>query len=127
MYAYFYIFVYFSQSNTFFSGEYSALLAENTSGIEYGVLNYIEDNGIISFFDKFVLIGFYNMLVVIFKLSFPYLIFLLPFGILFSLRSFDQNYDYIKGNWIFIITSLSIFVIYLFVYFLSWTYTPSWC
>jgi hypothetical protein len=104
--------LYFSQSNTFFSGEYSALLAENTSETEYGVSNYIEDNGILSFLDKFVLMGFYNMMVVIFKLSFPYLILLLPFGILFSLRSFDQNYDYIKSNWIFIIISLSIFVVY---------------
>ena len=36
--------LYFSQGDTFFLGDYSAILAENTSEVDYGALDYIEDN-----------------------------------------------------------------------------------
>ena len=107
--------LYFSQSNYFFSGEYSAILAENTLDKEFTASDYIEENGVGGFLEKFVFTGLYNIFVVIYKFSFPYLIVLLPFGILFSLRAFDQNSNFIKSNWIFIIISLSIFVIYFAV------------
>ena len=45
------------------------------------------------------------------SISYPYLFILLPFGILFSLRAFDQNKDYIRANWIFILTILATLLI----------------
>ena len=41
-----------------------------------------------------------------FKMLFPYLIFLLPFGVLFSIRSFAQDKDYIKSIWILLLVNL---------------------
>jgi hypothetical protein len=65
------------------------------------------------------------MLMLLPKISLPYLIILIPFGILFSFRAFDQDRNYIKANWIFILLSISSMLIVIavipekrFLYFL---------
>jgi hypothetical protein len=74
-------------------------------------LGYIGNNGILSFIHTFVLTGIYNIFDVLSKISLPYLFILLPFGIIFSFRAFDQNTQYIKANWIFILASLGLMVV----------------
>ncbi len=70
-------------------------------------LDYIDENGLFSFVQTFILQGIYNNLKLISALSFPYLFILIPFGIIFSFRAFDQNSNYIKANWIFILVSFA--------------------
>ena len=86
---------------------YSGLAQKTT----YSALDYIEENGVFSFVQTFILQGFYNSIKVISVQSFPYLFILIPFGILFSFRVFDQNPNYIKANWIFILISLACLII----------------
>lgn len=99
-------FFYFSLLTNFFSGEYGALLAQNTDSNNYTVQQYIDDFGFLEFINKFILTGIYNMGDQIFRMLFPYLIVLIPFGVLFSFRSFDKNPHYIRANWLLILITL---------------------
>ena len=108
--------LYFSQSSTIFIGNPAAILAENTQNIEYSASDYIDENGITKFLYTFVMLGIYNILVSMVKMSFPFLIVFLPFGILFSLRAFDQNKNYLLSNWIIILITLASMVYYFGVW-----------
>ena len=108
--------LYFSQSSTVFIGNPIAILADNTQNIEYSALDYIDENGITKFLYTFVMLGIYNILASMVKMSFPFLIVFLPFGILFSLRAFDQNKNYLRSNWIIILVTLASLVYYFGVY-----------
>ena len=108
--------LYFSQSSTIFIGNPAAILAENTQNIEYSASDYIDENGITKFLHTFVMLGIYNILVSMVKMSFPFLIVFLPFGILFSLRAFDQNKNYLLSNWIIILITLASTVYYFGVW-----------
>ena len=108
--------LYFSQSSTVFIGNPIAILADNTQNIEYSALDYIGENGITKFLYTFVMLGIYNILASMVKMSFPFLIVFLPFGILFSLRAFDQNKNYLRSNWIIILVTLASLVYYFGVY-----------
>ena len=108
--------LYFSQSSTIFIGNPAAILAENTQNIEYSASDYIDENGITKFLYTFVMLGIYNILVSMVKMSFPFLIVFLPFGILFSLRAFDQNKNYLLSNWIIILITLASTVYYFGVW-----------
>jgi len=99
-------FMYFSLSNNFFSGDYGALLAENTKSESHTVKSYIENYGLLQFTNDFVFMGIINIADQVFRMLFPYLIVLIPFGILFSFRAFDQNPKHIRANWILIIVTL---------------------
>jgi hypothetical protein len=85
--------------------------AVNTKDIEYSASDYIQDNGVISFVERFGLTGLYTMASDLFKMLFPYLIFLLPFGVLFSLRPFAQDKDYMKSIWILLLINLGSLII----------------
>ena len=98
--------LYFQISDNYFSGEHVIHFSENTKNIQYSASDYIRDNGLIGFIERFGLTGFYNMTSSLFKMLFPYLIVLVPFGILFSLRPFSQDKDYIKGIWVLLLISL---------------------
>jgi len=123
-------------SNVMFAGNYEQLLAENTKSANASAYDYIEKNGIQSFIDNFILKGFYNIFLLLSKLSYPYLFILIPFGIIFSFRAFDQNSEYIKSNWIFIllasasmILTLSIvaerrYLLYLIPFFIFFSTIP---
>ena len=87
----------------FFSEIHNIVATEKT----YSPFDYIEENGLPSFIQTFILQGFYNSLQVVSSLAFPFLFILIPFGIIFSFRAFDQNPNYIKANWIFILVSLA--------------------
>ena len=93
---------------TLFAEDYASLL---TSPKDATLFNYIEERGILSFIDSFVLKGISNLSIGLTYISYPYLLILLPFGILFSLRAIDQNKEYIRANWILILTILAIFII----------------
>ena len=108
--------LYFSQSSTVFIGNPIAILADNTQNIEYSASDYIDENGITKFLYTFVMLGIYNILASMVKMSFPFLIVFLPFGILFSLRAFDQNKNYLRSNWIIILVTLASLVYYFGVY-----------
>jgi len=108
--------MYFSQSSTLFIGNPIALLADNTQNIEYSASDYIDENGITKFLYTFVTLGIYNILVSMVKLSFPFLIVFLPFGILFSLRAFDQDKNYLRSNWIIILITIASMVYYFGVW-----------
>ncbi len=97
---------YSSYQGSMFSGNYEQLVSNMTSNTDSSALDYIQNHGIVAFFGNFLLGGFVNSLSILFQLSFPYLFILLPFGVLFSLRAFDQKSQYIKANWIFIISSI---------------------
>ena len=100
---------YIWYGENFFAEDYSELL---TIIIDSGViLNKFEEYGIFSFIDKFVIKGISNLSNALASISYPYLFILLPFGILFSLRAFDQNKDYIRANWIFTLTILATLLI----------------
>ena len=88
-------------------------------------MDYIENEGLGSLLENYMLKGFFNTLFVLYKLSLPYLIILIPFGILFSFRAFDQDKNYIRANWIFILLSIASMLIVIaviperrFLYFL---------
>ena len=97
---------YSSYQGSMFSENYEQLVSNMTSNTDSSALDYIQNNGIVAFFGDFFLNGFVNSLSILSQLSFPYLFILLPFGILFSFRAFDQKSQYIKANWIFIISSI---------------------
>ena len=103
---------YFSQSNTIFLENYVSVVAENTIDHNYSAMDYINDNGIMSFLNKFVLHGILNIGQTIYKILFPYMLVLFPIGVFFSIRTFDQSKKLLKSNWIWIFSSLAIFVIY---------------
>ena len=107
--------IYFTQSSTLYTGEYAAIVGENTKSLNYSAFDYINEHGLTQFIDKFIIGGMYNLLDQTFKLSFPYLMILLPFGIFFSFRAFDQDSKYIKANWIVILITLGSFVTYFAV------------
>ena len=91
-----------------FTQDYADLLS---SPSDASFFNYVEEHGPLSFIDTFVLQGISNLSNGLINISYPYLFILLPFGILFSLRAFDQNKEYIKANWILILTILAVLVI----------------
>ena len=99
---------YIWYGENFFAEDYSELLT-NTNDSSF--FSYVEEYGIFSFIDKFVIKGISNLSNALASISYPYLFILLPFGILFSLRAFDQNKDYIRANWIFILTILATLLI----------------
>ena len=97
---------YSSYQGSMFSENYEQLESNLLSNTKSSAFDYIQNHGIAAFFDNFLLNGFVNSLSILSQLSFPYLFILLPFGILFSFRAFDQKSQYIKANWIFIISSI---------------------
>ena len=99
---------YIRYGENFFAEDYSELLT-NTNDSSF--FSYVEEYGIFSFIDKFVIKGISNLSNALASISYPYLFILLPFGILFSLRAFDQNKDYIRANWIFTLTILATLLI----------------
>ena len=103
--------LYFAISDNYFMGDSYANYAVNTKDIEYSVSDYIQDNGMISFVERFGLTGLYTMTSHMFKMLFPYLIFLVPFGVLFSLRAFAQDKDYMKSIWILLLINLGSLII----------------
>jgi hypothetical protein len=102
--------LYFAISDNYFAGDQKHF-ALNTKHIEYSASDYIQDNGIIGFLERFGLTGLGNMASSLLKMLFPYLIILVPFGILFSLRSFAQDKDYIKSIWVLMLITLGSVVI----------------
>ena len=103
--------LYFAVSDNHFVGDAYSNYAINTKDIEYSASDYIQDNGVISFVERFGLAGLHIMVLDMFKMLFPYLIFLVPFGILFSLRAFAQDKDYIKSIWILLLVNLGFLII----------------
>jgi len=103
--------LYFAVSDNHFIGDAYSNYAVNTKDIEYSASDYIQDNGVISFVERFGLTGLHIMVLDMFKMLFPYLIFLLPFGVLFSIRSFAQDKDYIKSIWILLLVNLGSLII----------------
>ena len=103
--------LYFAVSDNHFIGDAYSNYAINTKDIEYSASDYIQDNGVISFVERFGLTGLHIMALDMFKMLFPYLIFLLPFGVLFSIRSFAQDKDYIKSIWILLLVNLGSLII----------------
>ena len=103
--------LYFAISDNYFIGDSITGHAVNTKDIEYSASDYIQDNGMISFIERFGLTGLYTMASHLFKMLFPYLIFLLPFGVLFSLRPFAQDKDYMKSIWILLLINLGSLII----------------
>ena len=97
---------YSSYQGSMFSENYEELVSNMTSKTKASAFDYIEKHGFTEFFGNFFLNGIFKSLGILSQLSFPYLFILLPFGILFSLRAFDQKSQYIKANWIFIISSI---------------------
>jgi len=102
--------LYFAVSDNHFIGDAYSNYAINTKDIEYSASDYIQDNGVISFVERFGLTGLHIMALDMFKMLFPYLIFLLPFGVLFSIRSFAQDKDYIKSIWILLLVNLGFLI-----------------
>ena len=103
--------LYFAVNDNFFMGDPYANYAVNSKDVEYSAGNYIQDNGIISFVERFGLTGLYELTSNLVKMLFPYLIILVPFGILFSLRAFAQDKDYIKSIWILLLINLGSLII----------------
>ena len=102
--------LYFAISDNYFAGDQKHF-ALNTKHIEYSASDYIQDNGIIGFLERFGLTGLGSMASTLLKMLFPYLIILVPFGILFSLRSFAQDKDYVKSIWVLMLITLGSVVI----------------
>ena len=102
--------LYFAISDNYFAGDQKHF-ALNTKHIEYSASDYIQDNDIIGFLERFGLTGLGNMASTLLKMLFPYLIILVPFGILFSLRSFAQDKNYIKSIWVLMLITLGSVVI----------------
>jgi len=102
-------------SGTLFSGDIETIFSEVGINETYSASNYIENNGFGSFIQTFILNGFYNTFNLLSILSFPYLFILIPFGILFSFRAFDQNPNFIKANWIFLLLSISFMILIISV------------
>lgn len=100
---------YFWFNERIFTGNYETLMSSNVEN--QSAFNYIEEHGFASFIQNFVLNGIFNLGVQLSKLLFPYLFILLPFGILFSFRTLNQNKQFIKAIWIFILLSLGFMII----------------
>ena len=98
---------YSDYKNIIFAGSPELMISEVTKKTTNSPFDYIEEKGLPSFIQTFILQGFYNSLKVLSVLSFPFLFILIPFGIIFSFRAFDQNPNYIKANWVFILISLA--------------------
>ena len=116
---------YSEYSERIFAGSYEKLAGENTARLNPTMMDYIENEGLGSLFENYIIKGFFNILMVLSKISLPYLFLLIPFGILFSFRAFDQDRNYIRANWIFILLSLASMLIAIaviperrFLYFL---------
>jgi len=107
---------FYSQSLTVFTGNPAAILADNTKNLDYSYQDYIRDNGISEFIYKFVLLGISNILGGIFLNSLPFLIIFLPFGILFSFKTFNQDTNFVRSNWIIVIIP----IISMIYYFAVW-------
>jgi hypothetical protein len=112
-------------SERIFAGSYEQLLGENTGKLNPTAIDYIKNEGLGSLLENYILKGFFNTLMVLSKISLPYLFILIPFGILFSFRAFDQDRNYIKANWVFVLLSIASMLIVIavipekrFLYFL---------
>ena len=112
-------------SERVFAGSYEKLLGENTGELNPTMMDYIANEGLGSLLENYILKGFFNTLFVLSKISLPYLFILIPFGILFSFRAFDQDKNYVRANWIFILLSVASMLIVIaviperrFLYFL---------
>ena len=106
---------YSHYSERIFAGSYEKLAAENTARLNPTMMDYIENEGLGSLLENYILKGFYNVFVVLSKISLPYLFILIPFGILFSFRAFEQDRNYIRANWIFILLSIASMLIVIAV------------
>ena len=98
--------LYIAISDNYFIGDDIRHFSENTKNIQYSASDYIQDNGLVSFIERFGFMGSYNMASSLLKMLFPYLIVLVPFGILFSLRPFGQDKDYVKSIWVLLLIGL---------------------
>lgn len=119
-----------------FAGSYESMLEAIGNNEKITAFDYIEENGIFSFINNYFIIGSYNVLAVTASMTLPYLAIFIPFGILFSLRAFDQKLNFIKSNWIFILTSIALlsftmaivpdrrFVLYLLPFFMIFSVIP---
>ena len=96
--------------DTIFAGSYELMMKALEDNEKISAFDYIEKHGILSFVNNYILIGIYNTLAVTARLTLPYLFILIPFGILFSFRAFDQKSNFIKANWIFILTSTGLLI-----------------
>ena len=106
---------YSHYSERIFAGSYEKLAGENTARLNPTMMDYIENEGLGSLLENYILKGFYNVFVVLSKISLPYLFILIPFGILFSFRAFEQDRNYIRANWIFILLSIASMLIVIAV------------
>jgi len=97
--------------DTIFAGSYESMLNAIEDKKKISVFDYVDNNGIISFVNVYLLTGLYNTLSVTWSLCFPYLFILIPFGILFSFRAFEQNKNFIKSNWLFIVISIGFLIL----------------
>lgn len=97
---------YSSYQGTIFSKNYEDLISNIDTKTQTSASNYIESEGILNFINNFIFSGIINSLSILSHLSFPYLFILIPFGIFFSFRAFDQKSQYVKANWIFILSSI---------------------
>jgi len=116
---------YSHYSERIFAGSYEKLLGENTGKLNPTMMDYIANKGLDSLLENYILKGFFNTLFILSKISLPYLFILIPFGILFSFRAFDQDRNYVRANWIFILLSIASMLIVIaviperrFLYFL---------
>jgi len=119
-----------------FAGSYELMVKALEDNEKISAFDYIEKHGILSFVNNYILIGIYNTLAVTARLTLPYLFILIPFGILFSFRAFDQKSNFIKANWIFILTSIGLltftmaivadrrFVLYLLPFLMIFSVIP---
>ena len=96
--------------DTIFAGSYELMIKAIEDNEKISVFDYIENNGIFSFVNNYILVGLYNTLSATSSLTFPYLFILIPFGIWFSFRAFDQKPNFIKANWIFILSSIALLI-----------------
>jgi len=97
--------------DTIFAGSYELMMKALEDNEKISAFDYIEKHGILSFVNNYILIGIYNTLAVTARLTLPYLFILIPFGILFSFRAFDQKSNFIKANWIFILSSTGFVIV----------------
>jgi len=102
---------YSVHKDAIFAGSYELMLKAQVDNEKISAFDYIENYGILSFVNNYILIGIYNTLVVTARLTLPYLFILIPFGILFSFRAFDQKSNFIKANWIFILSSMGFVIV----------------
>jgi len=96
--------------DTIFAGSYELMIKAIEDNEKISAFDYIENYGIFSFVNNYILVGLYNTLSATSSLTFPYLFILIPFGIWFSFRAFDQKPNFIKANWIFILSSIALLI-----------------